>query len=100
MSETCNTFHHIHNTLNIMNTEKKTLHRSHTDITTLYEQMYLRQILLAQRTVGVVVQTAFQTFEAEGVSTGSGHRLVKQSGRQMSKSTQQNANMTNLHTLI
>lgn len=39
---------------------------------------YLRQILFAQRAVGVVVQAALQTFEAEGVSAGGGHRLIEQ----------------------
>lgn len=47
--------------------------------------VYLRQILLAQRTVGVVVQAALQTFEAEGVTAGSGHRLIEQSGGQKKK---------------
>lgn len=44
--------------------------------------VYLRQILLAQRTVGVMVQAALQTFEAEGVTAGSGHWLIEQSGGQ------------------
>ena len=42
--------------------------------------VYLGEILLAQRAVGFVVEAALQTFEAEGVTAGSGHRLVEQSG--------------------
>lgn len=42
--------------------------------------LHLGQVLLAQRAVGVVVQAALQTLEAEGVSTGRRHRLVEQPG--------------------
>lgn len=40
---------------------------------------HLRQILLAERTVWIVVQAALQTLEAERVTAGSGDWLVKQS---------------------
>ena len=40
--------------------------------------VYLGQVLLSQRAVGVVVQAALQTLEAEGVSTRSGDRLIEQ----------------------
>ena len=39
---------------------------------------YLRKLLLAEGTLRVVVQTPFQTLETEGVSTGSGDRLIEQ----------------------
>lgn len=61
--------------------------------------MYLRQILLAQRAVGVVVQAALQTFEAEGVSAGSGHWLIEQSRGKTTKSTQPNVITMHLPTL-
>ena len=48
---------------------------------------HLRQILLAQGAVGIVVQAAFQAFEAEGVSTGGSHRLIEQSEGQTAKIT-------------
>jgi len=47
--------------------------------------LYLWKILLAQRTVGVVVQAALQTFEAEGVTAGSRHRLIEQPKEQTTK---------------
>lgn len=47
--------------------------------------MYLGQILLAQGAVGVVVQAALQASETESVTTGSGHRLIEQSGGKMTK---------------
>lgn len=56
--------------------------------------VYLRQILFAQRAVGVVVQAPLQTFEAEGVTAGSGHWLIKQSGEEKTKSTEILTNCT------
>lgn len=47
--------------------------------------VYLGQILLAQGAVGVVVQAALQASETESVTTGSGHRLIEQSGGKMTK---------------
>lgn len=62
--------------------------------------MYLRQILFAQRAVGVVVQASLQTFEAEGVTAGSGHWLIKQSGGEKTKSAQIFTNCTKLYSDI
>ena len=39
---------------------------------------HLSQVLLTERTVGVVVQAALQTLQTEGVAAGRHHRLIKQ----------------------
>lgn len=44
---------------------------------------HLRQLLLTQRTLGVVVQAPLQTLQAEGVATRSRHRLKEESGEKI-----------------
>lgn len=39
---------------------------------------YLRELLLAEGTLGVVVQAPLQTLQTEGVATGRRHRLVEE----------------------